>query len=107
MYSTEPTNRYDVPDPQREAEETREDRWTAFVAWCHGDRKKSPSEWATMLYHVYQNMQGREDWHYAATNQALQQFAAEEGWSGVLSAIARAMKEDETAAREAQTDGAA
>jgi len=83
------------PDPQREAEEIREERWAAFVAWCHGDRPKSNSEWSTLVHYVYLNMRGQEDWHMTAINQELRQFAVEEGWSGVLRALSQAMHEDE------------
>lgn len=79
------------------AEDARAARWTAFVEWCKGDRPKSPSEWSTMLFHIQNNMQGRGDWYHTAINAVILDFAQEFGWSSVMVALGRAMREQDEA----------
>ena len=82
----------DTDDPHAD-ELDREQRWTAFVEWCKGDRPKSDSDWSTLLYHVYQNMRSQASWHYPQINQVILDFHETEGWDGVLGALARAYRE--------------
>lgn len=76
----------------REDEQARADRWAAFTAWAaHADVP-------TMLEHVARLMRGRTDPYYgcAGIDQRFTDFAETEGWSGVLSAIARVRRAAET-----------
>lgn len=93
FYLTEPLD-MDQPDTQREDEALREQRWAEFVTWCRGDRPKSASEWATLVNYIHDNMKGHGDWHHEAINRTICDFAQDEGWSGVLIALGRAMRPD-------------
>lgn len=80
----------DVADIERAMdEEQREQRWNEFVAWV---KQARPS---VLLYYIGQLMDGHTDPYLipSAVQERLSGFEETEGWPGVLSAIARAMRE--------------
>lgn len=89
---------YGLPEEEiqrRQEEEARAERWAAFVAWA---RQARPS---VLLRHVGDLMDARSAPYYRSeAKDRLLAFSESEGWDGVLNAIARAMREEETYRRE-------
>ena len=89
---------FGIPESEiaaREAEREREERWAEFVSWA---RHARPS---VLLRTVSLLMEGQRDPFYAnSATDRIDGFAETEGWDGVLSAIARAMREEEQFRRE-------
>jgi hypothetical protein len=85
------------PDTDREDEQVREQRWAEFVTWC---RVSYSGQWNQVILLAGEIMRGgpageaicNGEGSEAATR--LMDFAEEEGWSGVLNAIARAMRDN-------------
>lgn len=102
----EPDTRDDGPDPQREEEDAREERWEEFVAFLR-DRHRAGFEWGLMVAFIGGLMIASEQHVEPMTPLVLCQlarratgFAETEGWPGVLSAVARAMTEQAAEAAE-------
>lgn len=87
----EPDARDEGQDPQRLDEAAREQRWAEFVAWLRYLGRTS--NWYVVLARV-------ADAYGGAADAAITGFAETEQWSGVLSAVARAMNEQATEAAE-------
>lgn len=68
-------------------EDERSQRWLEFTAWL---RLARPS---VVLRHVADLMDGQRDPYYRLPSEILD-FQETEGWSGVLSVLARVTKED-------------
>lgn len=91
------------PDVQREDEIIREERWASVVAWIRaqhcgltwGEIVESASEW--MKAREFDGPDAEPDDKHG---RELVDFAETEGWDGVLTAIARAMREEDAARRE-------
>lgn len=82
----------DVLDIERAMDEQqREERWNEFVAWV---KRARPS---VLLYYIVALMDDHRDpFHFPPmVIERIMGFQETEGWSGVLSAIARAMREAE------------
>lgn len=95
-YLTREPDTRDEHDPQRDAAAAREQRWADFIAYVKNARP------ACLLRHIADLMEDRGDWHYEQLGvyDHLKGFADTEGWEGVLSAVARAMKEQAAEAAE-------
>ena len=101
--ATEPDDLDLAPDPQREDERLREERWGSFVREVRG--MASDHGWTVVFtelscaYHSRFNPEsygpGRLSWH-------MQEFSDAEGWPAVLSALSRAMAEQEAEAQEVE-----
>lgn len=89
MLFSEPSTRDDEPDPQREDEEVRQERWTEFQGWL-APRLRSEG-FADFLRYVasVQEFGGEHG------GGQISDFAEDFGWPGVLTAIAQAMKDEQ------------
>lgn len=104
MHMSEPSNRYDEPDPQREADAIREERWAAFVddlkyaLLRHG--LDTILEIVTRARRREASNDGYSGLNYTPTEHGIVQFVEAEGWGGFFSALARTLREIERARAE-------
>lgn len=102
MLFSEPSTRYDDPDPQREDEAIREQRWTVFVETMRHELSGRET-FAMLLHDVGVAWVHASDCYELSCNQReMLNFAETEGWPGVLNAIARAMKDEQQIAVECE-----
>lgn len=114
MLFSEPSTRYDEPDPQREAELVREERWGDFIADIRRQLRPSYIDQQAlcpeiMLAGVIDNLQealatdpelGFDDVSLGAIG--ILNFKECEGWDGVLNAIAQALKAEQQLTTECE-----
>lgn len=93
---SEPDDRDLAPDPQREDERIREQRWTAFVTFMREQARAGVhltgltfGGWVLDVGTRREELRG-----------AVDDFAESEGWPATLRALARAMEEQQAEAAE-------
>ena len=78
---------------EREADDAREQRWTVFVADVKAAKIHALGGWSGVVRTVGDAMDYRYSVTLGSFEHRCQDFAESEGWSGVLTAVARAIRE--------------